>query len=112
MISAKEALPNPDRLEAYLEDMRLLDPDYDLPLVDFWDPAIVHHLESVERLQEQPVRFRARIGSYAVIYSAGRAIPVQLEILDAVSGRRLRQDGEDDSDILDLLSARWNEENT
>lgn len=110
----KEADPvqplNPERFDAYLEDMRLLDPDYDLPLIDFWNPDIVHRLDEITLVRDEPLSMRARIGPFTVIYSRGRSIPVQLEIRETASGRRLRQDGEDESPILDRLFARWKNE--
>ena len=94
---------NPDRLDSYLQDMRLLDPGYDLPLIDFWNPSIVQSMQNVVLDREEPLTLRAEVGRFTVIYSRGRAIPVQLEIRDSESGRRLRQDGEDDSPILERM---------
>ncbi|GEM_PF-2057521 len=103
---------NPDRLESYLDDMRLLDPDYELPLIDFWNPAIVDQMRNVVLVRDEPMCLRGEIGPFTVLYSRGRSIPVQLEIKDTASGRRLRQDGEDRAPILGLLMQRWKNENT
>ena len=102
---------NPERLDTYLQDMRLLDPDYDLPLIDFWNPSIVKSMQNLVLDREEPLTLRAEIGRFTVIYSRGRSIPVQLEIRETSSGRRIRQDGEDDLSILERMLERWNNEN-
>ena len=113
MNSAESLKPlNPDRLASYLDDMRLLDPDYELPLIDFWNPAIVDQMSNVTLIREEPTALRAEIGPFTVVYSRGRAIPIQLEIKETASGRRLRQDGEDHAPIFERLLHRWENENT
>ncbi|MDE2996248.1 MAG: hypothetical protein OXT73_05860 [Bacteroidota bacterium] len=101
---------NPDRLSRYLRDMRKLDPGYHLPLIDFWNPEVVDQLENVRRKPGKRKAFDARIGPFAVTYEEGKAIPVKLEIRDAETGRRLRQDGEDDTSILRRIEERINAE--
>ncbi len=97
---------NPERLEAYLRDMRLLHPEYDLPLFDFWDPGVVDDMTAVRQVRSNPDAYDARLGPFAVTYEAGDFIPVKLEIRDAATGRRLRQDGEDDLAILHRLAEK------
>lgn len=90
--------------------MRRLDPSYELPLIDFWDLDTVDLLQDVRRRKGRTKAYDARIGAYAVTYEAGNAIPVKLEIRDARTGRRLRQDGEDDPAILHRLEERCSTE--
>ena len=90
--------------------MRRLDPSYELPLIDFWDPDTVDLLDHVRRKKGRARAFDARIGAYALTYEAGTSIPVMLEIRDARTGRRLRQDGEDDPAILHRLEERCSTE--
>ena len=98
--------PQDTRLADYLEDMRLLDPAYEFIRVDFWDENTIAKLENVKRKPGKRERYTADIQSYSLIYSRGRYIPVELDILDRETGRRLRQDGEDDLHILELLAKR------
>jgi len=92
-----------EALQPFIRDMRLLDPEYDLLPIDFWDEATLRKLTALRYTPGKRAAWTGEVGPYTVIYSRGRSAPIELEIRDTKSGRRLRQDGEDLPELLDLL---------
>ncbi len=98
--------PN-DELEVHLRRVRLVNEDFQIPLIDFWDPAIV---DQMDQLIEKNGRITGAIEGYRLQYYEGDNLPIELNILDRDSGRRIAQDGSTDPEILTLLRKRLERE--
>ena len=86
------------------ERMRAVRPDYRMPLIDFWDPVLADQLDNVRR-SARGGWIAGEIAGYTARYrrSGLRGISVDLEVLDADTGRRLRQDGSDSEALIRRL---------
>lgn len=97
--------PRSKRVQAYERRMQAVDPDYRLPLVDFWDPSLADQLADIHR--DRRGWIRGSMGDLLLRYrrSRLRGVRVDLEILDRRTGRRLRQDASASEDLYERLTA-------
>jgi hypothetical protein len=92
-----------DELEAHLERVRIVNPGFDIPMIDPWSPETI---DTLTELAEKNGRISGISGGYRLQYFAGRDLPVELNILEAETGRRIAQDGSVDVKILERLRRR------
>jgi len=80
-------------------------PNYRLPLVDYWDPALADQLELIRR--DRRGWICGDLGDLTLRYRKSRLrdVRVDLEVLDRTSGRRLRQDGSASTELFSRLDA-------
>lgn len=94
---------NPEEFEQHLTEMRTVNARYDPPLIDFWAPDTI---EGLTDLEKKKGLITGTIGRYRIQYYEGRYLPVELNILDAETGRRIAQDGSEERWVLERLRER------
>lgn len=100
---AGESQSGARELREHVEDVRAVNPRYDPPTIDFWSP------ETIDALTDLTVRkgiISGKIDRYRVQYFEGRYLPVELNLFEAETGRRIAQDGSEDVELLKRLRAR------
>jgi hypothetical protein len=93
-----------DALESHLERVRIVNPAFEIPMIDPWSPGTI---DALTDLTEKNGRLSGLSGEYRLQYFAGRDLPVELNILEAETGRRIAQDGSEDLEILERLRRRF-----
>jgi hypothetical protein len=94
-------------LAEHLRRVRKVNREFQIPMIDFWDPDIA---EALEELTEKNGRISGVIGDYRLQYFEGRDLAVELNIFDRASRRRIAQDGSDSTQVLELLRQRMTPE--
>ncbi len=94
--------PTPE-FDDHVREVRSINDRYDPPLIDFWT---VETIDALTDLSVRKGRITGTIGKYRVQYYAGRDLPVELNLLEAATGRRIAQDGSEDLSLLERLRAR------
>ncbi|NNE70359.1 MAG: hypothetical protein HKN29_08335 [Rhodothermales bacterium] len=89
--------------EQHVEHVRAVLPGYDPPHIDFWSPETI---DALTGLTERKGKITGAIGRYRVQYFEGRYLPVELNLFEAATGRRIAQDGSEDIALLERLRAR------
>lgn len=89
--------------EEHVSEVRTINERYDPPLIDFWT---VETIDALTNLTLRKGRITGTIGKYRAQYYAGSDLPVELNLLDKETGRRIAQDGSEDVSLLERLRAR------
>jgi hypothetical protein len=89
--------------EDHVAEVRSVNDRYDPPLIDFWTTGTI---DALTDLTVRKGRITGSIGKYRVQYYEGSDLPVELNLLDAKTGRRIAQDGSEDLSLLERLRAR------